>query len=72
MVATAVVAVKVYAVEKRVPEPVMGAGKRSERAYEGSHRQKSRSGHTRVHGSIDGGPRHGMRVWRNGNIKRGV
>lgn len=30
------VLVKVYAVEKRIPEPVTGDGKRSERVCEGS------------------------------------
>lgn len=41
VVATAVVAVKVFAVKKRVKEPVMGVGRRSERSCEGSRRLKS-------------------------------
>ena len=31
-IATAVVLMKVYVVEKRIPEPVMGDGKKTERA----------------------------------------
>ena len=49
VVATAVVVVKVYNMEERVPVIVMGVGKGSERACKRSCRLKSQSGHTKDH-----------------------